>query len=143
MIDQIIKLAKDKLGPDLQQKEQLNSQQVDKTMEVAGESFSGGLKSMASSGNVNQLLNLFNGKEDAAGKQSFTDSIIKKFVPSIGSKLGIDESKAQSIANSVVPFLVEKFSSEGGQAKDSGDLLQKLGIGGVGSITEKVGGFFK
>ncbi len=143
MIDQILKLAKDNLGPVLQQKEQLNSQQVDKTMEVAGESFKGGLQSMATSGNGNQLLNLFNGKSDPEGKQNFSNSIMKKFVPSIASKLGVDESKAQSIANSVVPFLLDKFSSEGGQAKDSGDLLNKVGIGGVSSITEKIGGFFK
>ena len=143
MIDQILKLAKDNLGPALTQKEQLNSQQVDKTMEVAGESFNGGVKNMASSGNVNQLLNLFNGKSDPGGKQNFSNSIMKNFVPSLASKLGIDEAKAQSIANSVVPFLLDKFSSEGGQAKDSGDLLNKLGIGGVGSITEKIGGFFK
>jgi len=143
MIDQILKLAKDNLGPVLQQKEQLNSQQVDKTMEVAGESFKGGLQSMATSGNANQLLNLFNGKSDPEGKQNFTNSIMKKFVPSIASKLGIDEAKAQSIANSVIPFLLDKFSSEGGQAKDSSDLLKKIGIGGVGSVTEKLGGLFK
>ena len=110
MLDQLINMGKQQFGQALKQKENLNDQQVNETFNVAQDSFLGGLKDHAMSGNISQLTSLFNGN---TGKStSLIQSILGKFVPQLSSKLGISPDKAGSIGNMIIPFLVEKFAGK-------------------------------
>ena len=144
MLDQLINLGKQQLGQTLKDKENLNDQQVSQTFDVAKGSFFDTLKDQALSGNISQLTDMFNGK--SSNTSSLVEGVVKNFVPQLVSKLGISQDKAGSIANMVVPFLVNKFcSKETGSVSDTNGLMSMLGIDSgniISGLGSKLGGLF-
>ncbi|MBO9698943.1 MAG: hypothetical protein J7604_01975 [Sporocytophaga sp.] len=144
MLDQLIQLGKDHLSDSLMNKENLNSNQVDDTFDLAKGSFFDTLKDQALSGNLSQITDLFNGNTSAGGSISTMAS--NKLAEQLSSRLNMSQEQANSIANTVVPVLINKFSSkETGTADSSEDLMKLFGIdtGNIlGSLGSKLGGFF-
>lgn len=143
MIDQLIKMGKEQLSQSLKQKENLSDDQVNETFKVAYQSLMNGVKDMATSGNISKLTSAFNGSKGDAS--ALTQIVMKNFVPQLSSKLGISPDKAGSIANMVIPFLIDKFASKETGTTDDDDLLSKFGMGGdlLSGFGNKFGGLFK
>jgi nucleoid DNA-binding protein len=144
MIDKLIQLSKNQLSDTLTKKENLSSSQVNDTFNLAKGSFLDTLKDQALSGNLSQIKDLFNGNTSLGSSISSIAS--KKLAEQLTSKLNLSQDQARSIANTVVPVLINVFSSKDtGTVNSSEDLLKLFGIntgnilGGLGS---KLGGLF-
>ncbi|MFN3404248.1 MAG: hypothetical protein ACK40G_09165 [Cytophagaceae bacterium] len=143
MVDQLIRMGKGQLGPLLKEKENMDDQQVNDTFDVAGTSFRKTLTDQASGGNISQMMSLFNG--DKSHSSQMGNSFMRNLVPMLSTKLGFSENKSNSIATTIVPFFVEKFSSsDTGTAKDEKSFLSKFGLGGdvLSGVGSKLGGLF-
>lgn len=143
MIDQLIQLAKEQLGGQLQQAG-LNSAQINPSMEVAKDTVVDGIKSEAMSGGLDNLLSLFNGKAAASASNPFVSSLITKYAGNLISKLGLSPQVSQTVSQLVIPTIMQLFAKkETGTANSAGDLMSMLGMDkdkGIASILGNLGG---
>ena len=158
MLEQLIEMGKQQLSGSLTQKAGLNSSQIDQSFGVAQDSMLDTLKNEALSGNISGIMSLFNGQSTADASNPIVKNFAGNFTTGIIEKLGLSESTAKMVSDTVVPFLVQKFASkDSGNATDEGDLMKMIGldsdsaIGGMlknilgdsgGSLLKGLGGFF-
>ncbi len=134
MLDQLIEFGKEQLSSQLQQKAGLQGSQVEKSLDVTKDSLTNTLISQVASGNVGQIMSLFNGGA-ATTSNPVVGSMITNLAVDLAAKVGISSQIAQTAAGIIVPFVMQKFaSSESGTANNEGDLLDKLGISGNDAI---------
>ncbi len=140
MLDSILNSAKGELLNQLGSKFNLNPDQAGKTVDAAKKSVTDGLLKEVTSGNVNGLVNLFNGKSPVQGNP-IVNGIAQQLVTSLVQKVGLNQQVAGTVSNFVVPFIVSKISgSKPSGGFNSGDLTSLLG-GGIGDkIKSAVGG---
>lgn len=145
MINNIINQGKELLAQKLKDSVGLKDNQIDTTLETAGESTVEVLKEEVTGGNLNGVLDLFNGKSETSTSNSIVSEIGKKFIPSLVSKLGVDEGLASKASNIVIPFIMSKFSSkETGEDKDGSQIMNLIGMGGDNkeNLLGKIGNMF-
>ncbi len=145
MINSIISQGKELLAQKLKDTVGLKDNQIDTTLETAGESTVEVLKEEVTGGNLNRVLDLFNGKSEASTSNPIVNGISKKVIPSLVSKLGIDEGLASKISNIVIPFIMSKFGSkETGEDKDGSQIMKLIGMGGDNkdNLLGKIGKMF-
>lgn len=142
MISKIISQGKELLSGKLKETVGLDESQINKTLETAGDSTVEGLKEQVTSGNLGGVMDLFNGKSDTSTSNPVVGGIANKFIANLVSKLGISEGMASKASDVVIPFIMSKFSSkETGEAKDSSQLMDMLGGGGIaGALGGLLGG---
>jgi hypothetical protein len=134
MLDQLIEFGKEQLSSQLQQKAGLQGSQVEKSLDVTKDSLTDTLISQVASGNVGQIMSLFNGGA-ATTSNPVVGSMVTNLALDLAAKVGISSQIAQTAAGIIVPFVMQKFaSSESGTANNEGDLLDKLGISGNDAI---------
>lgn len=128
----------------------------------ASSSIVSGLKTAATNGNTDELMSLFNNGPAAAATSPVAQNIQGGFAKNLMQKFGLDAGKAESIAASLIPGVLQKFIHKTNDPNDkSFDLTNILGnltgsggigniIGGLGSgnneeggILGKIGGLFK
>jgi nucleoid DNA-binding protein len=135
MLDQLIALGKEQLSGQLQQQAGLQSNQVNQALDVTQNSLTSSLISQVAGGNVGQIMSLFNGQAAATASNPVVSGMITNLAGDLAAKVGINPQTAQTAANVIVPFIMQKFaSSESGTANNEGDLLDKLGISGNDAI---------
>jgi hypothetical protein len=89
------------------------------------------------------MMEMFNGKTDADGG-AVSGNMQNTVVQGLMDKFGFDNNKAGGIAQSVIPAILNRFSSpESGSADNVGDLVKKIGLdadSGVASIVSQFTG---
>ncbi|HTN69329.1 MAG TPA: hypothetical protein VLZ33_07690 [Dysgonamonadaceae bacterium] len=128
MLDQFLKTVKGGLINQLTGKTDVDEGKMDGVAEVVTDTFKTGLEDKASSGKINDIMNLL-GK--GGSSSSFADSLVKSTVNNLVSKLGLPKSVADSIGRIAIPFIIDKFSdftSTKGKSKEEGvnDILGDL-----------------
>ncbi len=118
MLEEILNLAKTQLGGKLGEAS-LSKEQLDKSVNIVGESVSDGLKTEAQKGNLDGILNLFSGKDSVDNGNPIIKNIINNAVQKITEKLGISSSIAATIANTIVQFILSKISSKIGGGSEN------------------------
>ena len=141
MLDQLIQTAQQQLGPQLHQIG-VKPEQLGGIFNIAKDTVTDGLKSEATGGGLDSVMNLFNGNGGSLQSNSVVSTLSTNFIASLASKLGIDHSMATKISGVVIPFIMEKFSgSETGFASSPTDLISKLGFGDItSSLGNMIGG---
>jgi hypothetical protein len=135
MLDKLLELGKSQLNSQLQQQAGLQSNQVNQAFDVTKNSLTDSLISQVAGGNISQVMGLFNGQTAASTSNPVVSSMITNLAGDLAAKIGINPQTAQNAANLIVPFIMQKFASpETGNAKNEGDLLEKLGISGNDAI---------
>ena len=108
MIDQLVKLAKEQLGGQLQQAG-LNSAQINPSMDIAKDTVVDGIKTEAMSGGLDNLLDLFNGKASATTSNPFVSNMIAKYAGNLMAKLGLSPQVSETVSKLVIPFVMRIF----------------------------------
>lgn len=139
MLDNILNSAKGELLNQLGSQFNLNPDQAGKTVDVAKKSVADGLLKEVTSGNINGLVSLFNGKSPAAGNP-IVNGIAQQLVTSLVQKVGLNQQVAGTVSNFVVPFLVSKISGskQGGFGAD--DITSMIGGGVADKLKSAIGG---
>jgi hypothetical protein len=143
MLDQIIQFAKDQMGEQVKGQHGLDDNQQSEIFSIAQSSLFESIKGQITSGNLNQMMEMFNGKTDADGG-AVSGNMQNTVVQGLMDKFGFDNNKAGGIAQSVIPAILNRFSSpESGSADNVGDLVKKIGLdadSGVASIVSQFTG---
>jgi hypothetical protein len=119
----------------------------DKTSDVlsmATSTLTDQFQNKAKSGDMSDLLNLFNGNQ-AIGNSSLVDGMVGNFATQVASKFGISPEIAKSAAAMLIPMLLAKLDSSTPSSGLTDDhLSQILGGGGqnMGGITDALKGLF-
>jgi hypothetical protein len=134
MLDQLLAFGKDQLVGQLQQAG-LQQNQAGAAIDVTQDSLTNSLISQVAGGNVGQIMSLFNGSASPTASNPVVSSMIGNLAGDLAAKVGINPQTAQTAANIIVPFIMQKFASkESGTAANESDLLDKLGISGNDAI---------
>ncbi|MEQ9441875.1 MAG: hypothetical protein RIG62_22735 [Cyclobacteriaceae bacterium] len=146
MLDDIINLGKEHMSKLIQEQTQLDSSKTDDAVGVTKDTVVDGIKGELMKGNFSGVMDLFNGKAPTTTSNPIVRSITDSLVTNLASKLGISSGIAKQVANIVIPFIMNKLSSdETGKANDQKDLLEQLGFGGdagLGGLLGGLGGLF-
>lgn len=141
MLDDLLKLAQSQLGSQLKEEVNFSEQQVAKTADVAKESFFKQMASEALSGNLPQLLDIFNGKATATTANPLVMRLVNQFGGDMMEKMGVSKETAALVSNMVIPFIMAKIASpETGSAEDEGSMLSQLGLDNLDAIGGLLGG---
>lgn len=155
MLDQIMSAAKGELVSQLTSKLGVGQAQVDQTISTTQDSILGGLQDQLSSGNVQGLLSLFQGKGGDIASNPIVTGIAQQVATQLAAKVGFAPDKAAAISQFAVPFVMSKFTQQaGGPNFDQSQLMSLVGdaakdqlLGAVknrlpGGIADKLGGLF-
>jgi hypothetical protein len=110
MLESIINSAKAELGKKLTENGVADSQ-MDDVLGLAKESVLDNFKSSAGGGDLNGILNLFNGKQSIQSS-SLVNNIVGDYASRLISKLGFSNSTANSIANIAIPFIMNMINKK-------------------------------
>ncbi len=143
MLDDLLQLAQGQLGTQLQEEAGLSSSQVGETVDVAKNSFLTQMASEALSGNLPQLLDIFNGKASTTTANPMVMRLVNQFGGDMMEKMGVSKETAAMVSNMVIPFIMSKIGSpETGSAEDEGSMMSKLGLDNLDNIGGMLGGLF-
>lgn len=141
MLDDLLQLAQSQLGSQLKNEVGFSQDQVEKTAEVAKESFFKQMATEAMSGNLPQLLDIFNGKATASTANPMVMRLVNQFGGDLMEKMGVSPETAAMVASMVIPFIMSKIGSpETGHAENEGSMMSKLGLDNLDSIGGMLGG---
>lgn len=99
--------------------------------DVATQIFNG-LKGQASSGNLQDIVGMFQGNQSLAGSPMMSQ-VISNITGSLASKFGISRQAAAGIANSLIPVVMKQFVNKTNDPNDNDFDLQDI----VKSVTGK------
>ncbi|WP_338792648.1 hypothetical protein [Bernardetia sp. MNP-M8] len=143
MLDDLLQLTQGQLGTQLQEEAGLSSSQVGETVDVAKNSFLTQMASEALSGNLPQLLDIFNGKASTTTANPMVMRLVNQFGGDMMEKMGVSKETAAMVSNMVIPFIMSKIGSpETGSAEDEGSMMSKLGLDNLNNIGGMLGGLF-
>ena len=80
---------------------------------------------MLSSGNAQDILKMFSGKQDVANSP-VTSNISGGFVQSLMDKFGLDRSSANGVANDLVPNVMQGIVNKTNDPNDNSFDIQKI-----------------
>jgi hypothetical protein len=141
MLDDLLQLAQGQLGTQLQQEAGLSSSQVGETVDVAKNSFLTQMASEAMSGNLPQLLDIFNGKATTTTANPLVMRLVNQFGGDMMEKMGVSKETAAMVSNMIIHFVMSKIGSpETGKADDAGSMMSQLGLDNLDGISGMLGG---
>ena len=144
MLDQIIKSVPQNTIDSLVNSG-IPSDKTSDVLKMAQSAIQDQFKSKADSGDMSDLLNLFNGNQ-TIGSSSLVDGMVGSFAESIAGKLGISPDVARSAAASLMPVVLSKLNESTPDSGLSADhisrILNNSGSEGLGGLADKLKGFF-
>lgn len=144
MLDALLGQIKDQVGGELQQKEAVDSSQLDGIMgvvqSVAGEKIG---KQVLGDG-LGSVMNLFSNNNNTTEADSLQSDITGGIVTGLVEKLGFSSEKATSITSTIVPIVIGLITKKNSETPDddSSPITDLFGGGDMGDIAGKIGGFF-
>src|SRR5690554_5747070 len=138
MIDSIIKNLGPKVVSKLTGDFNLSTDQASQAVETTQSSLVESITKQVTSGNTDDLLNLLNSGNSGAGSSVF-NTLLTNLAGDYTKKLGLTGDTSQSIANFVLPLVINQVSSRIGGNADKGDLMKLVSSGAGGMLKNTLG----
>jgi hypothetical protein len=153
MFDQLLSLVKENAGSSIINNDAIPNNKNDEAVETATHSIVDTLKSKISSGNMDEVMQLFNGNNP--GSSSIAQGAQNNLIGSLMQKFGLNNAQAGGIASSLIPAVLGKLvhktndpndksfdlssilSHFGGSGFDVSSVLSKFGLGGGNQNTQE------
>ncbi|MGL4596061.1 MAG: hypothetical protein ACRCYO_00950 [Bacteroidia bacterium] len=147
MFENLLNLVKENAGDAIVNNPAIPNEHNDAAIETTGNSIMNTLKSQASSGNMDQLMNMFKGGTPDASNP-IVNSVSNNVASDLMSKFGIDQGAASGIAAKLIPQVMNKFVNKTNDPNDSsfdiGGIMSSLtGGGAAGGIGGMISNLFK
>jgi hypothetical protein len=143
MLDNLLKHLKEEIAPKLQQSAQITEDQATQAATVSHEMIGDTIKNHIADGNSSTLLNMLSGTTSETANHPMTHGLTNNVISEIAGRLGIDKSKAQNIASTIVPsalnFLNSAFVTSKNESTPEG-LTKFLGLEKDAPFMDKVKG---
>jgi hypothetical protein len=159
MLDQLIKLVEQNAGSAIVQNKAIPDQHNQAAIKTVAEQIFNGLKSQASSGNVQQLAGMFQGGTSNTTNNPIVNQLVSSVAGTVAKKFGVSPQAAESMAKTLLPTVMNQLvkktndpkdnsfdlggimkSVTGNNSFDVGSLLGKSG--GGGGLGDVLGGMF-
>jgi uncharacterized protein YidB (DUF937 family) len=132
MFDNLLDLVKQHAGDAIINNPAIPNERNDEAVQEASSSIFDGLKNAVSGGNISDVMNLFQGGNDAMSSSPVAQNIQSGFIQNLMNKFGLDKNAAGGIAGNLIPQVLQKFVHKTNDPNDSSFDLQ--------GILSKVGG---
>lgn len=147
MLENLINSVKGQLTGELQNKFQLQPDTASKSVDLAKDNLTNGLKNEAASGDFGGIMDMLQGNK-ATTDHPAMNGIIGNYVNDLSTKLGIPEQVAKQVGPYAISFLMNKFSGKvQAEGTNKAGIMGMLGGGLTDNITKgiggKLGGLFK
>ncbi len=120
MLDQLIKLVEQNAGAAIIKNPAIPDQHNEAAIKDVASQIVNGLKSHATSGNLQQIVTLFkSGGGNAIANNPVVSSIITSVAGNLASKFGVSPQAAQSMASSLLPTVMNQLVSNTNNPADS------------------------
>lgn len=145
MFDQLLSLVKENAGTDIIENAAIPNERNDEAVEAATQSISDTFQNAIQSGNVQDVMQLFNDNGNNVSAQPLAQNMQGSLVDKLTSQFGLSGSQAGGIASSLIPMVLNKFIRKTNDPNDSSfDISSILGsLGGsnfdVGSVLSQFG----
>ena len=145
MFDQLLSLVKENAGSTIINNNAIPNDRNNEAVETATHSIIDTLKSKIDSGNVSDVMNLFNHSNNVAASP-VTQAAQNNFVQNLMQRFGLNSRQAGSIASNLIPSVMQKFVHKTNDPNDKSfnisSVLSHFGGSGfdVSSVLNKFGG---
>ena len=133
MLDNLLDLVKQHAGEAIINNPVIPTERNDEAIASATSSIFDGLKNTASSGNIGDIMSLFNGGNVANSR--IVQNIQGSFVGDLMNKFGVDPGRATNIAGNLIPTVLQTFVNKTNDPNDSSfnlqDIISKVGGGNL------------
>jgi len=131
MLDQLMNIIKQHGQQAVVENSAVPNEHNEVVMQEAGSSIFGSLQQMVSGGKMDQLTNLFQGKDNNA-----VNGLSENFAGNIAQKFGINAETAKNIAGGLIPQVLNSLKNKANDPNDKSIDLQSI----LGSLTSGGGG---
>lgn len=144
MLDNLINLVKEHAGDAIVNNNAIPNEHNEAAIKTTADSILDTLKSQATSGNLNGIMDMFKG---GSAQQGMTGNITSAVTTNLMNKFGINNAQAQNIAGTLIPKVVESFVKKTNDPNDSSfnlqDIAKNIGGGSLGNMLGGLGNMFK
>ncbi len=109
MLENLLDLIKQNAGNAIVDNPAIPNQHNDAAISEAGNSIVDGLKKMISSGNTQDVVNLFNHQGGDIANNPAAQQISGGFIQNLMDKFGLDKGAASGIAGNLIPQVLQKL----------------------------------
>jgi len=148
MLDQLFQMIQQSSQQAVVENNEVPNEHNEAVMQEAQNSIISGLSNLASSGQINNLLESAGNGQALNNSNPAVQQISNNFMGNIMQKFGISNQAAASIAATVIPMVLGKIMNKGGQSQnnagggfDLGGLISSITGGGQQNQASGKGGF--
>ncbi len=135
MLDQLLKIVKENAGDVIVSNPAIPDHRNEEAIQTAAKAMLTNLKGMASQGDLNNILNMLNGKGDASGSP-LINNLSSGVAGELMKKFGINSADAAAIVNKLIPVVMQKLGNKANDPNDNSINLDAI----VGALSGKSGG---
>jgi hypothetical protein len=142
MLENLINLIREQAGDAVINNSAIPNEQNEAVIAQAGQSVTGGLQSLISQGNIQQLLSLFQGNSASVQNHPAVQNMSTGFIGQLMEKFGLNQSAAAGVASGLIPNVLQSLVQKTNDPSDSSFTLDGIvsHLGGSGGIQGLLGG---
>lgn len=114
MWQELIANAKSALTADVRATAGLNQEQAQESVEMAGESTQEVLSQEVKQGNIQQIVELFSGRQPSNSSHPLKEKIAGRLISKLTNRLGLSKEAATRVEQVVIPFLLDTLNKRAG-----------------------------
>lgn len=126
MLDNLINLVREQAGDAIINNPTVPNERNEEVIAATGESITGGLQNMLSSGGLKDVLKLFGGQEVPSGNNPVVQNVSGNVIQQLMSRFGLDQQAAGGIAGNLIPQVLQKLVSKTNDPSDSSFDIQGI-----------------
>lgn len=145
MIEELIGKLKSEVGEKLSSQTKLPSGNLDSVFSVVGNVVKKEATTQMVGGDLSSLMKLFSNKPNNDGADQIQSKMLSGIVSELSSKLGLSPNLSKSIAEIVLPALINMIAKKNTASKDDSSILTEIfggAKGGLGGVAKDLLGRF-
>lgn len=138
MLDQLLQLAQQYGGDAIAKNSGIPTEIKDNLLKETGSSIFSGLKDIASEGNTEQLISLFQGNNASSASNPVIKNLIGKVSGSLGQKFDLESSVTNNFAGELIPKVLGSLvgDAKSGKGLNIQDIIMAISGGNGGNILD-------
>lgn len=144
MFEQLMQIIQSQATETVINNPEVPNEHNDAVIKEAGQSVTSSLQNMLASGNVRDVMGLFNSAPDQLNSQPAMQQISGSFISSLTEKFGLNTQQAGSVAGSLLPSvlgqLINKTNDPNDKSLNIQDIFNQLSNGKTSGLD--IGGMF-
>ncbi len=126
MLDNLLDLIRQNAGSSIINNPAIPNEHNDAAISAAGNSIMSGLQNMMSSGNIQDVVNLFNHTGGNIASTPAAQQISGGFIQNLMSQFGLNQSAASGVASSLIPQVLQNLVHQTNDPNNSSFNIQSI-----------------